>query len=73
MFKTNVGLVDRIIRAIIGVALIIGYFIWPDLSYSWAFWLGLIPLATAIVGWCPAYRLVGWSTDDSGKDGKAHA
>jgi len=74
MFKTNVGLIDRIIRAVIGLALIAGYFLWPDLTYSWAFWLGVIPLATAIVGWCPIYRLAGWSTHDDKKGGgKAHA
>ena len=74
MFKTNVGLVDRVIRAVVGLALIVAYFIWPDLTYSWAFWLGLVPLATAIAGWCPLYRLFGWSTDDESKgSGKAHA
>ncbi len=73
MFKTNVGTVDRIIRAVVGLALIAGWFIWPDLTYSWAFWLGLVPLATALFGWCPLYRLAGWSSDDTGKGGKAHA
>ncbi len=74
MFKINVGIVDRVIRAVVGLALIAGYFIWPDLTYSWAFWLGLIPLATAIAGWCPIYRAFGWSTHHEDKGGgKAHA
>ena len=71
MLKKNMGLADRVIRAVIGVALIAGYFIWPDGTWSWAFWLGLIPLATAAVGHCPAYRLTGWRTDGSGR-GETH-
>ena len=68
MFKPNVGIIDRVIRAIVGLLLIAGYYIWPDATYGWAFWLGLIPLATAF-GWCPIYKLFGWSTND---DHQAH-
>ena len=73
MFKVNTGLVDRIIRGVVGLALIAAYFIWPDLTYGWALWLGVIPLATAIFGWCPIYQLFGWSThEDKDSGGKAH-
>ncbi len=72
MFKTNMSVTDRVIRAIVGVLLIAGWFVWPDLTYSWAFWLGLLPLATAVVGWCAIYQLFGWSTHDDHKGGKAH-
>lgn len=72
-FSTNTGVVDRVIRAVIGLAIIAGFWIWPDVTYRWAFWLGLIPLATAVVGWCPVYRLFGWSTaeHDRGPTAKA--
>ncbi|MFV2002032.1 MAG: DUF2892 domain-containing protein [Paracoccaceae bacterium] len=68
MFRTNVGSVDRFVRAVIGLVVIAGYFVWPDLSYSWAFWLGLVPLAT-IFGWCPIYAMFGWSTHHDKQDG----
>ena len=49
----NVGMIDRVIRAVIGAALIAAFFIWPELEYRWAFWIGVLPLASAAVGWCP--------------------
>lgn len=55
----NVGTVDRVMRVLLGLGLIaasvLGY-IGP-----WG-WLGLVPLATAAVGVCPAYMPFGWST-----------
>ncbi|MFM9942423.1 MAG: DUF2892 domain-containing protein [Hyphomicrobiaceae bacterium] len=60
---TNIGNLDRIVRVIVGLALIAlaaGY--WPGAAAQpWA-WIGLVPLLTALVGWCPAYRLLGVST-----------
>ena len=54
----NVGMVDRAIRAVIGLALII----WA-LSGGpvWA-WIGVIPLLTAIFAVCPAYSILGIRT-----------
>ena len=49
--KTNVGKIDRIIRAIIGVVIIIlGIYF-----KSWWGLIGLIPLAVAAIGFCPLY------------------
>ena len=63
----NVGMIDRVIRAVIGAALIAAFFIWPELEYRWAFWIGVLPLASAAVGWCPVYKLFGWrGTNDRG-------
>ena len=64
MFQTNTGLIDRIIRVLVGAALIAGFWIWPDLSWRWAFFIGVIPLVSGLVGYCPVYRLFGWSTAD---------
>jgi hypothetical protein len=55
----NVGTVDRILRAIVGVVLISLVFVGPQTPWGW---LGIIPLATATVGFCPAYRLFGIRT-----------
>jgi hypothetical protein len=48
----NVGGIDRILRAVVGLALISLVFIGPQTAWGW---IGLVPLATAILGWCPAY------------------
>lgn len=62
--NANVGSIDRWIRAAIGIVLIafalrVGF---PDTGWNWLGWIGLIPLVTAIFGYCPAYSLFGWST-----------
>lgn len=58
MFKTNIGKPERAVRLAIGVAaLYLGY---TYQSY-WGF-LGLIPLVTAAMGWCPLYVPFGFST-----------
>lgn len=57
--KANVGGIDRIVRILAGVALIalaatgsIG---------AWG-WIGVVPLATGLIGWCPGYLPFGLST-----------
>jgi len=57
MFK-NVGSPDRVIRIVIGIAAIAAGFFFQ----SWWGALGAIPLVTAMVGWCPLYRIGGLST-----------
>jgi hypothetical protein len=34
----------------------------PATGYNWLGWIGVVPLATALLGWCPAYTLLGVST-----------
>lgn len=53
----NVGLVDRIFRGVLGFALIVSALY----GFEWG-WLGLIPLATAFMGFCPVYILMGMNT-----------
>lgn len=55
----NVGTIDRILRIIVGAALIAYAIYEPD---AWWGWIGVVPIVTALVGWCPAYRLVGLRT-----------
>lgn len=56
--KANVGLIDRVLRAVAGIALIA----WAVLGGPvWA-WIGVVPLATALFRFCPAYRVFGIST-----------
>ena len=54
----NVGGADRIIRIVVGIALIV----WAILGGPvWA-WIGVLPLATGLIGWCPAYLPFGIKT-----------
>jgi hypothetical protein len=63
MFATNESSLDRIIRAVLGIVLFALTFtmltgIWQIVAGV----LGLVMLATAAVGFCPLYRIVGIST-----------
>lgn len=59
----NVGSVDRMIRIVIGVALIAGYFFNGDGAYSWLYLVGgALALATAAMSFCGLYRLIGVNT-----------
>ena len=54
----NVGGIDKIIRILAGVALIA----WALMGGPvWA-WIGVVPLATGLLGWCPAYTLFGMNS-----------
>ncbi len=62
MFKKNVGNLDRILRIVVGIALISGYFLNPDATYRWAYLLGIIPLATGLMSSCLLYTILGLKT-----------
>jgi hypothetical protein len=55
----NIGAVDRTLRIIIGLFLLSLIFWGPHTMWGL---LGLIPLLTALIGWCPPYSLLGIST-----------
>jgi hypothetical protein len=58
MMKPNVGTIDRAIRIVLG-ALIIG---WGLYAQAWWGIIGVIPIATGILQWCPAYLPIGFSS-----------
>lgn len=63
LVSTNVGTIDRTLRILAGLALIaspLGLY-GPAYTSVWG-WIGVIPLATALIGWCPAYTLLGIRT-----------
>lgn len=62
--KTNESLADRIIRSIVGVALIVlGLLGVATGAWTYIFYvLGAILLVTGIVGFCPLYRIFNFST-----------
>ena len=57
--KTNVGTVDRVLRAAIGLALIA--LTLTGTIGVWG-WIGVVPLLTAAFGFCPLYTVLGFST-----------
>lgn len=54
----NVGGVDRVIRIVVGIALVVWAIVGGPV---WA-WIGVLPLATGLIGWCPAYLPFGIKT-----------
>jgi hypothetical protein len=59
--KANVGGIDRILRIVVGAALILWAAV-PALGGPvWA-WIGVVPLATGLIKFCPIYPILGMST-----------
>jgi len=56
---TNEGTLDRTIRVILGLAVLSLAFIGPRTPFAY---LGIIPVVTGLLGFCPLYRLLGLST-----------
>jgi len=59
MLSINESLFDRMIRVILGLGLVSLVFFGPHTAWGW---IGLLPIATGVFGFCPLYRLVGIST-----------
>ncbi|HNW62186.1 MAG TPA: DUF2892 domain-containing protein [Piscinibacter sp.] len=57
--KTNEGTIDRALRVLAGLVLIA--LAATGTVGVWG-WIGLVPLATGLIGWCPAYTLLGINT-----------
>ena len=55
----NVGTVDKVIRIILGLVLIALVFAGPQTPWGW---IGIIPLATGLIGFCPLYSVFGINT-----------
>lgn len=59
--KTNVGGVDRGLRIVLGLVLLSLFFV-LDGDARWFSAVGFVPLLTGLIGWCPIYPLLGFST-----------
>jgi hypothetical protein len=57
--KTNIGNIERGIRVVAGLVLVI---LAATGTVGWWGWLGLLPMATGLMGWCPPYALLGFNT-----------
>ena len=56
---SNIGSLDRILRVLVGLGLLSLIFVGPKTLWGL---VGLVPLGTALIGLCPAYRLLGLNT-----------
>ena len=54
----NVGGIDKVLRILVGLALIAWTFMGGPV---WA-WVGIVPLVTGVVGFCPVYTILKMST-----------
>jgi hypothetical protein len=59
MFAKNVGSIDRILRIVVGLGLISLVFVGPQTPWGW---VGIVPLLTAFISFCPLYTLIGVRT-----------
>lgn len=57
--KNNEGGMDRMVRIVAGLVLL-GLMAMGTIG--WWGWLGIVPLATGLIGWCPVYTLLGMNT-----------
>lgn len=64
----NEGKIDRILRVIVGIVLISLVFVGPQTPWGW---LGIVPILTGLVGFCPLYRVLGMNTCPNKKENKS--
>ena len=55
----NEGSIDRALRVILGLVVLSLVFVGPQTAWGW---IGLVPLVTGLVGFCPLYSVLGIST-----------
>jgi hypothetical protein len=56
---TNEGTIDRVVRVAAGLGIVSLAFIGPQTPWAW---VGLVPIVTGLVGYCPAYSIFGIRT-----------
>ena len=57
--KKNEGTIDRVIRIVAGLVLLSLVFVGPQTALGW---IGIVPLLTGLIGFCPLYTMLGFNT-----------
>ena len=71
--KTNEGTLDRVLRVILGIVLlVVGFGAMDGTAGVIVGLVGLIPLVTGLVGFCPIYRLLGICTNAGDREAVTH-
>jgi len=60
--RTNEGTIDRVVRVVVGLAVLSLLVIGPVPGWGLVGLIGLVPLATGVIGYCPIYTLLGIDT-----------
>mgnify|MGYP000866741238 CR=1 FL=1 len=67
MLKANQSSVDRIVRVVLGIALLAMGFFWAQAPWTWVLDIvGVIALVTGAIGFCPLYALLRIHTNKAG-------
>jgi hypothetical protein len=61
VMKTNVGGIDRILRVVVGIAVLALFFVLEGNARYWAL-VGVVPLFTGLFSTCPLYSIIGINT-----------
>lgn len=64
MFTSNIHSIDRILRLVIGVAVLSLVFVGPKTPFAYA---GIILIVTAFINFCPLYKIIGFSSRSKDK------
>jgi Protein of unknown function (DUF2892) len=59
--KANVGGIDKVLRIVVGFALLSLIFVLPEPNRWWGL-VGLVPLLTGFMNFCPLYSIIGLNT-----------
>jgi hypothetical protein len=57
--KPNEGTIDRVLRVVVGLGVLSLAFVGPQTPWGY---VGLVPLATGLIGFCPLYAMLGINT-----------
>ncbi|CCQ72444.1 DUF2892 domain-containing protein [Magnetospira sp. QH-2] len=58
----NVGFLDGFLRVLVGGLLLTFAAVAEGVSYRWVGLIGIVPVLTTMLGWCPAYSILGIKT-----------
>lgn len=67
IFPNNEHTIERVVRILLGIALIAIVFVGPKTPWGW---LGVVPIATGLLGSCPLYTVLGVSTCSMKRTGR---
>jgi len=57
--KPNEGTIDRVLRVVVGLGILSLALVGPQTPWGY---VGLVPLATGLIGFCPLYAMLGINT-----------
>ena len=69
--QPNIGKLDAGIRYLVGIVLLLGVVL-IDSPWRWLGLIGIIPIVTAAVNFCPVWRLFGINTQERGHGPQSH-